>query len=241
MNVLIGCECSGFIRDHFIAKGHYAMSCDLQPTENPGPHFQGSIFDLLDNYEDRVWDLFICHPPCTFMALSGTQWMSHPEDSHLPFDLRRPHPLYPNRREDQKKAIEFFRKLWSYPIVHKCFENPVPMSQLTTVVGNYHQKVEPWMFGDSHTKPTCLWLSNLPLLKSTNEIGQQVTKGERQYFSSGKSQPKWYADAKSSNKEKTQVERSRTFPGLAMAMAEQWTDEIVLNYKDSKQLNIFDL
>lgn len=234
MNILIACECSGLIRDAFIAKGHSAISCDLQPTEKSGPHYQGSVLDILD----KNFDLLIGHPPCTFMAHSGTQWMSHPEDKELPFKERRPHPLYPNRREDQRKAIEFFKVLWNSTIPHICLENPVPMSQLTDQVGMYHQKVQPWQFGDSYEKPTCLWLKNLPLLKNTNQFGDQVTKGTRTVFSSGKSQPDWYNKAKTSNKDNTSRERSRTFPGLAKAMAEQWTENI-LSYKDDQQLNLF--
>lgn len=235
MNVLIACECSGLIRDAFIAKGHKAMSCDLQETEKPGPHYKGNIIYILD----KDWDLLIGHPPCTFIAHSGTQWMSHPDDSNLPFNHRRPHPLYPNRRNDQKAAIEFFKILWDSGIPHICLENPVPMSQLTDDVGMYHQKLQPWEFGDSYEKPTCLWLKNLPLLKNTNEFGDNVTKGNRTVFSSGKSQPDWYNKAKTNNKDNTSRERSRTFPGLAKAMAEQWTEEKVMNYKDDIQLDLF--
>lgn len=210
MNVLIACECSGLIRDAFIAKGHRAMSCDYQATEKPGPHYKGNVYDIIN----QGWDLLIGHPPCTFIAHSGTQWMSNPEDSHLPFNSRRPHPLYPTRREDQRKAIDFFDNLWNSRIEHICLENPVPMSQLTDRVGVYHQKLQPWEFGDSYEKPTCLWLKNLPLLKNTNEFGDNVTKGNRTVFSSGKSQPDWYNKAKVGNKENTSRERSRTFPDL---------------------------
>lgn len=236
MKVLVGCECSGLIRDAFRSKGHRAISCDLQDTEKPGPHYKGNIFDIINH----GFDLFICHPPCTYIANSGAQWMSHPDDKDLPFEQRRPNPFYPTRREDQKKAIEFFRLLWEAPIPHKCFENPLPMTSLTDVVGEYTQVIQPWMFGDSFSKPTCLWLSNLPQLKNTNsDPSQKITKGSFTTFSSGKKQPEWYAKAKVNNKEDTQRERSRTFPGMALAMAEQWND--ILDYKDTKQLNIFDL
>src|SRR5678810_1202359 len=120
MNILIACECSGLIRDAFLAKGHNAWSCDLQDTEKPGPHIKGDIKDVLTTSD---WDLLIGHPPCTFIAHSGTQWMSHPDDSELPFNSRRPHPLYQNRREDQKLAIEFFVLLWNSDIPHICLEN----------------------------------------------------------------------------------------------------------------------
>lgn len=234
MNVVIACECSGIIRDAFIAKGHKAFSCDFQATEKPGPHFQG---DILNVFGKKHIDLLIGHPPCTFLALSGTQWLSHPDDGHLPLEHRRPNPHYPERREDQKKAVAFFKLLWEANVTHICLENPVPMSQLTDEVGMYTQKIEPWMFGDSFAKPTCLWLKNLPLLRNTNTLDTKVNKGNRTVFSSGKSQPDWYNKAKVGNKDDTQRERSRTFPGMALAMADQWND--ILEYKDDVQLNLF--
>jgi hypothetical protein len=237
MKVLIACECSGLIRDAFIARGHEAMSCDFQATERPGPHYRGDVFDILNK---EKWDLLIGHPPCTFIALSGSQWLSHPDDSHLPYDKRRPNPFYPNRREDQKKAIDFFQALLEADVFHIALENPRPMSALTDRVGNYSQEVQPYMFGDSYSKPTCLWLKNLPLLKNTNDdLSKKIHKGESVVFSSGKKQPKWYSESKSNDKSKTSVGRSRTFPGLAEAIADQWGS--IEDYKDSKQLNVFDI
>lgn len=215
MKVLIGLECSGIIRDAFIEKGHDAWSCDLKPSEKHGPHIQADIFTVLND----GWDLFIGHPVCKFLALSGSQWYWHPEDKNLPKAIRRPHPLYPDRRAEQQKGIDFFKKLWRAPIKHICLENPEPLHSLITQVAPYTQVIQPWMFGDSFQKKTCLWLKNVPRLKSTNI----VDKGEF-IITRGKKLPKWYSDAKTNNKEQTQTDRSRTFPGIANAMADQWSN-----------------
>lgn len=227
MKVIIGCERSGIIRDAFIRKGHDAISCDLEPTDVPGPHHQGDILELLEN---EYFDLGIIHPPCTFIANSSIQWLSHPDDKYLPFEERRPNPFYPTRREDQKKAIIFFKKLlFMYPqkIGKLCLENPIPYGALTKDVGMYSQIVEPYYFGDSFNKPTCLWLKNLPKLiyiKQDDLFYKKtvVDEGEYKVLSSGKRIPKWYSDAKVGNKDKTQRVRSKTFPGMAQAMADQW-------------------
>lgn len=215
MRVLIGLECSGIIREAFRAKGHDAWSCDLKPSETPGNHIQGDIFEVINDFGA---DLFIGHPVCKFLALSGSQWYWHPEDKGLPKALRRPHPLYPDRRKAQQEGIDFFKKLWEAKIPKICLENPKPLHSLVAQVANYTQIIQPWMFGDSFQKETCLWLKNLPRLKPTNI----VDKGEFIITKSGKKLPKWYSDAKTGDKEKTMTERSRTFPGIALCMAETW-------------------
>jgi hypothetical protein len=228
MKVLIGCECSGIIRDAFTALGHDAYSCDLKPTERPGKHLQCDIFEALEDY----WDLFIGHPVCKFMANSGAQWFYHPEDRALPGRLRRPHPLYPERFEELRKAIEFFKRMWNARVGKIALENPKPLFELVAEVGKQSQIIQPWQFGDSFQKGTYLWLKGLPRLKST----KIVDKGEFLITSGGKKIPKWYSDAKSSNKENTSTERSRTFPGIANAMAEQWGGHIgiIPSYKQTK-------
>lgn len=214
MKVLIACEESGTVRDAFIAKGHDAMSCDILPTSKPGPHYQGSVLDILND----GWDMMIAHPPCTYLAVSGAQWYYHPEDKHLPKEERRPHPKYPNRQQDRTEAVEFFMGLANAPIPRIAIENPVCI--ISTAWRKPDQIIQPWMFGDEATKTTCLWLKDLPLLQPTNIVG----KGERVIFKSGKSHPKWYADAlrNSKTKEERQALRSKTFQGIADAMAEQW-------------------
>ena len=151
---------------------------------------------------------------CDLLPCSG----GHPEDKHLPFEERRPHPKYPNRRQDMLDSVEFVKKLYESNVEHIAIENPVGL--LSSRWRKPDQIVQPYMFGDEATKTTCLWLKNLPLLSPTNIVG----KGERTVFGSGKSHPKWYADAlkNAKTKEERQTLRSKTFQGMAEAFASQW-------------------
>ena len=162
----------------------------------------------------------IAHPPCTYLASSGAQWLSHPDDKELPFEERRPHPKYPNRRQDMLDSVEFVKALYNTDIEYIAIENPVGL--LSSRWRKPDQIVQPYMFGDEATKTTCLWLKNLPLLTPTDIVG----KGERTVFESGKSHPKWYADAlkNAKTKEERQTLRSKTFQGMANAFAKQWGD-----------------
>lgn len=214
--IIVGCEESQTITKALRALGYRAFSCDLLPCSGGHPewHYQMDIFDCIDIIAP---DMGIFHPPCTFVAGSAVQWLSHPEDKHLPFEQRRPNPRYPNRRKDMWDSVEFVKKLYdSLPIV--AIENPV--GKLSTLWQEPDQIVQPYFFGDEATKTTCFWLKGLPKLVPTKMVG----KGERTVFSSGKSFPKWYADAKNKNltKEERQTLRSVTFPGMAQAIAEQW-------------------
>lgn len=144
MKVLVACEFSGIVRDAFIARGHDAMSCDLLPTERPGPHFQGDCrFDAMAGN----WDLIIAHPPCTHLAVSGARW-------------------WREKREEQREAIEFFLFFTTLPCEKIAIENPI--SIMSTVYRKPDQVIQPWMFGHGETKATCLWLKNLPKLQATH-------------------------------------------------------------------------
>lgn len=190
MNALVGCEFSGIVRDAFKAKGWDAWSCDLLPTERPGQHFQE---DLRRAIWRRNWDLLIAHPPCTYLAASGARW-------------------WKDRKKEQTEAIIFFKWLLydCRKIARKCIENPVGI--ISSVLEKPSQIIQPWQFGESFQKTTCLWLKNLPLLRPTKIVdrGEFVIHG-------GKKLPKWY-----SNRERN---RSKTFEGIAKAMAEQWTPQ----------------
>lgn len=216
MKVLIACEESQVVCIAFRNKGHEAFSCDLLPCSGGHEewHLQQDVFKVID----KGWDIMIAHPPCTYLAVSGAQWYYHPEDKTLPVEKRRPHPKYPNRAEERTRAIEFFLALANAPIDKIAIENPIGI--MSTIWRKPDQIVQPYMFGDEATKTTCLWLKNLPRLEPTKIVG----KGERIHFASGKSQPKWYSDAfvKAKTKEERQTLRSKTFPGIANAMAEQW-------------------
>jgi len=147
MRVLVACEFSGTVRDAFIAQGCDAMSCDLLPTESPGPHHKGDIRDVID---DR-WDLMIAHPPCTDLAVSGARW-------------------FPEKRADgrQQVALDFVQMLLDAPIERIALENPV--SVISSAIRKPDQIIQPWMFGHGETKKTCLWLKNLPLLEPTDVV-----------------------------------------------------------------------
>ena len=147
MKVLIACEYSGRVRDSFIALGHEAMSCDLLPTDSPGPHYQGDIADVLD----YPWDLMIAHPPCTNLSVSGAR---HFEAKRL--DGR------------QQTSISFFMKLAKVDIQKIAIENPICI--MSSLWRKPDQVIQPWQFGHGETKATCLWLKGLPLLKPTNIV-----------------------------------------------------------------------
>lgn len=149
MRVLIGCEYSGAVRDAFIAQGHEAMSCDLLPTDVPGPHYEGSVFDVID----YPWDLAIFHPPCTHLAVSGAR---HFEAKRM--DGR------------QQSAVAFFMQLVrrSAHIPRVAIENPVCI--MSSMWRKPDQTIQPWMFGHGETKATCLWLKGLECLEPTNVV-----------------------------------------------------------------------
>ena len=151
MKVLIACEFSGIVRNAFIAEGHNATSCDLLPTELPGPHIQGDITQILS----QNWDLMIAHPPCTHLASSGARW-------------------FPLKQLEQKAAIEFFLLLVNAPIPKIAIENPIG------IMSSKHKKpsqyIQPWEYGHGETKRTCLWLKNLPKLQPTNIVSGRDPK-----------------------------------------------------------------
>lgn len=192
MRVLIACEYSGTVRDAFRAQGHDAMSCDLLPTDKPGPHHQGDIFDVI--HDD--WDMMIAHPPCTHLAVSGAKHFAA--------------KIADGR---QAAALFFVSRLLDAPIPRICLENPV--SIISSQIRKPDQIIQPWMFGHEATKTTCLWLKGLPHLIPTNIVG----KGARHVTKSGKSLPVWYNLPPSPLRWKI---RSATFQGIADAMAAQW-------------------
>jgi hypothetical protein len=180
MRVLVACEFSGAVRDAFVAAGHEAVSCDLLPTEVPGPHVQGNVLELLRD----GWDLMIAHPPCTYLCRSGARWWA-------------------SRQSEQRAAIEFVRALWAAPIPRVAIENPP--GALGTLFRPADQYIQPWQFGHGETKSTGLWLRNLPPLRPTLIVEGREPRVHR--MSPGPD--RWR-------------ERSRTYRGVAEAMAEQW-------------------
>jgi hypothetical protein len=163
VRVLVACEYSGVVRDAFNARGHFAMSCDLLPSDAPGMHYQGDVRDVLDG----KWDLMIAHPPCTHLASSGAKW-------------------FKNKQVEQAEALDFVRLLLNAPIPRIALENPVGV--ISTQIRKPDQIVQPYEHGHEATKTTCLWLKNLPPLRPTNIVG----KGNRHVTKSGRSLPEWY-------------------------------------------------
>jgi len=232
MKILVACEESQAITKELRKLGHDAYSCDLLPCSGGYPewHFNNDVFKVIDKKggtlqngdvvnDGNDWELMIAHPPCTFLAVSGARWYYHPDDSHLPTGQRRPHPRFPNRAADREDAVAFFIKLCEAPIEKIAVENPVGI--ISTRYRKPNQTIHPWMFGDEASKATCLWLKNLPLIEPTDIVG----KGERIVLRSGKSLPKWYSDAltKSKTPEERRTLRSKTFKGMAKAIAKQFT------------------
>ncbi len=189
MKVLIACEFSGVFRDAFITEGHDAMSCDLLPTEVPGPHYQGDLFDVID----YPWDLALFHPECTHLAVSGSRHFSAKK-----MDGR------------QQAAVSFFMRIvrQSAHIPMTAIENPVCI--MSSLWRKPDQIIQPWQFGHGETKATCLWLKGLSPLVPTEYVEGREARIHRM----PPSPDRW-------------KERSRSYPGIAKAAAEQWGDPII--------------
>lgn len=236
LNVLVACEESQRVCNEFRKLGHNAYSCDLLKCSGGHPewHFNGDVLEIIKNkggklqngencYIDGKWDIMIAHPPCTYLAVSGARWFYHPDDKDLPIEQRRPHPKFPNRAQDREDGVNFFMELANANIEHIAIENPIGI--MSKRYRKPDQVVQPYFFGDSASKSTCLWLKNLKPLKPTNI----VDKGEFVELSSGKRLPKWYSDAlsKAKSADERRTMRSKTFPGFAKAIAEQWSKEVL--------------
>lgn len=193
---MVACEYSGRVRDAFLALGHDALSCDLLPTEVPGPHCEGDVLALLD----KGFDLLVAHPPCTHLAVSGARWAT----DHL---VKRKSGDYwhdgSEKRAAQKDALDFVRTLMAAPIPRIAIENPI--SIISSAIRKPDQIIQPWQFGHGETKATCLWLKGLPKLVPTNVVAGR----EDRVHKMPPGPDRW-------------KERSRTFAGIAQAMSEQW-------------------
>ena len=193
MRVLVACEFSGIVRDAFAVHGHEAWSCDLLPSERPGNHFQGTILD--QQIINRGWDLLIAHPDCTYLTVSANAWAG--EDWRI---------------EARLAAMHFVRSLWSFPVERVAIENPIGV--LGTFWKRPTQIIQPWQFGDDASKNTCLWLRGLPQLEPTAVLcGDRGTRRANQTAS---------GQNRLGPSPTRKMERSRTYPGIAAAMAEQW-------------------
>jgi hypothetical protein len=201
MRVLVACEYSGTVRDAFASLGHDAMSCDILQTDVAGRHYQGDVLDVLDD----GWDLMIAHPPCTYLTNAGVTWLHRDPDRWAKLD----------------EGAAFFKLLLTANIPRIAVENPIMHKYAKERIGGIRQSqvVQPWMFGHMEQKATCLWIKGLPFLKPTNNVKDEMMalpKNQRQrlhYLPPGPDRWK---------------ERSKTYFGIAQAMAQQWGS--VVNY-----------
>lgn len=212
MKILIACEYSGTVRDAFIKAGHDAISCDLLESDAPGPHYKGDVRDILA----EPWDAVIAFPDCTYLCGSGWHWVAR---GRIEEDGRP-------RMEHVKEALEFARMFidgkQTAHIPRRAVENPV--GKLSTLIRRPDQIIQPWQFGDNASKATCLWLSGLPLLTPLPE-SQQAKPRIVNY--QGKIVSRWANQTDSGQNVLPPSEdrwkiRSRTYKGIAEAMASQW-------------------
>lgn len=192
MKVLVACEYSGTVRDAFRRRGHDAMSCDLLPTDAPGPHYQGDVSDIIND----GWDLMVAHPPCTYLCSSGLHW-----------NKKRP-----ERAAKTEGALRFVEFLMNAPIPRIAIENPIGC--ISTRICKPDQTIQPWQFGHPESKATCLWLKTLPLLTPTDILPLPSTGRWQNQTASGQNKL-----APSADRWKI---RSTTYQGIAEAMAQQW-------------------
>jgi hypothetical protein len=235
MRVLVACEFSGTVREAFKAHGHDVWSCDVLPTEIPGNHIQGDVLKILND----GWDMMIAHPPCTHLAVSGARYFAE-------------------KRADgrQQRAVDFFMALVGAPIPRIAVENPVCI--MSRLYRKPDQIIQPWMFGHGETKATCLWLKGLPKLVPTDIIIPEwavkadgavhiSAKGKRDnptHFLTGRTTrvlsgpqlEQWNRIHRMPPGPDRWKNRSRTYQGIAAAMADQWT----FNTSNTNQTSLLD-
>jgi len=212
MKILIACEFSGIVREAFRLRGHDAWSCDLLPTEIPGQHIQDDVLKHLDD----GWDMIITHPPCTHLAVSGARY-------------------FKQKQTEQNKAINFFLCFVNTDVSKVCIENPIGI--MSRMYRKPDQIIQPWMFGHSESKATCLWLKGLPLLEATEIAEHELYRCkcgnvfEKELGKYGccdhPAKPLWDNQTKSGQNKlppsnHRAKDRSRTYQGIANAMSEQW-------------------
>ena len=220
MRILIACEESQRVCIEFRKRGHEAFSCDIiEPSGgHPEWHIKGDVLPLRNgrcsfttmdgtqHTQDNSWDMIIAHPPCTYLTVTGNRW----------FNVDRYGDEAKKRLMKRDLAEIFFMLIAKADCNKIAIENPIGV--MSTVWRKPDQIVQPYFFGDPFEKKTCLWLKGLPLLNKSNEVIPE----QRVKFASGRTMPKWYTEAAKYSKEKRSQIRSKTFPGFAQAMAEQW-------------------
>lgn len=220
MNILVACEESQAVANELRRLGHTAYSCDIIPCSGGHPewHIQSDVLPLLNGFAkfttadgsehsvDGHWDMIIAFPPCTFLTVTGNRW----------FNVERYGDKAVKRYKDRAEAVKFFMAFANTDCDKIAIENPVGI--MSSEWRKPNQIINPYQFGDPFEKKTCLWLKGLPELKPTNIVDVPP----RKQYSSGKTMPAWYDEAWHLPKEERAKIRSKTFPGVAVAMAEQW-------------------
>lgn len=220
MKVLVACEESQEVCKALRRKGHEAYSCDIMSCSGRHPewHIQKDVLSIINgdcsfctmdgtwHYVCGKWDMIIAFPPCTYLTVTGNRW----------FNVEKYGEMAEARREDRCAAVLFFMEIAWANCDKIAIENPVGI--MSTRWRKPDQIIQPWMFGEPYEKKTCLWLKGLPKLEPTKIVKPPA----RKQFKSGKTMPEWYSDLWKLPKEQRAKERSKTFPGIAKAMADQW-------------------
>jgi len=207
IKILVACEESQTVTKAFRALGYTAYLCDITPCSGGHPewHIQQDVMEVISD----EWDLMVGHPPCTYLAYSGNRWWNND-----------------GRLQKRLEALNFFAKLWLAPIPYICLENPAGCA--SPVIAKYSQVIQPYFFGDTESKKTWLWLKNLPQLKHTDVVKPKIYGTYKR--GKHKGEPIYFHSALRCNKERSR-KRSKTFPGIAKAMAEQWGEYIIKQWK----------
>jgi hypothetical protein len=196
LDVLVACEFSGIVREAFIRRGHNAWSCDFLDTRIPGPHYKEDIKKVLKKHP--YWDIMIFHAPCTRLCNSGVRWLHER-----------------NLWKEMEEAALFFKFLLDFDCDKICGENPIPHKYALDIIGRkYTQIIQPWQFGHSDSKATCLWLKGLPSLKATEILDKPLCGHWSNQTPSGQN--------RLGPSEDRGLLRSITYKGIANAMSEQW-------------------
>ena len=208
MRVLIGCECSGTVREAFRARGHDAWSCDLLPAEDGSPfHYQADALEVLR----QPFDLLIAHPPCTRLCNSGVL--------RLYRGGKKANGIDPEKWREMLAGVVFFNALWRAPIKRKCLENPIMHGHAAQlIVAKRSQIIQPWQFGEDASKTTGLHLEGLPLLQPTSKKSGRIVNGRERWSNQTDSGQNRLGPSPT-----RAAERARTYPGIAAAMAAQWS------------------
>jgi hypothetical protein len=203
MKILVACEESQAVTIELRKLGHEAYSCDIEPCSGGHPewHLQQDVTPLLK----QKWDMIIAFPPCTYLTVTGNRW----------FNTERYGNKAVQRHKDREKAIEFFMLFANADCEHIAIENPIGI--MSTVYRKPDQIIQPYMFGDTERKSTCLWLKGLPKLKPTNIVEPVLYT-----YKDGRTDGNWHVKTIGLPARERAKARSKTFPGIAKAMAEQW-------------------